>query len=66
MSRTYFLYDGTLPVIEMNSSSSVIATNSFRSSRLASRNQKRKRVLHIDTEGNVSDSGSVAISRVSA
>jgi len=65
MSRTYFLY-GTLPVVAMNSSSSVIAANSFRSSRLPSRNQKRKRILQIDTEGNVSDSGSVVISRVSA
>jgi len=52
--RIYFLYDGTKPVVELDSAGSVIATNSFTSSGLVSRRVGTASVLYaFDSEGNV-------------
>jgi RHS repeat-associated protein len=54
-SRTYFLFDGIVPLVEMNSSGSVIATNSFGASGLVSRREGGTSVFYsFDSEGNVS------------
>jgi RHS repeat-associated protein len=53
-ARTYFLYDGIVPVVELNSSGSVIATNTFGASGLISRNASGTSVFYsFDSEGNV-------------
>lgn len=53
-SRTYFLYDDNFPVIEMNSSGTVTATNSFGTSGLVSRREGSTTVFYsFDSEGNV-------------
>ena len=52
--RTYFLYDGSEPVVELDSGGSVIATNSFTSRGLISRRVGTASVLYtFDSEGNV-------------
>jgi RHS repeat-associated protein len=65
-SRTYFLYDGIAPVVEMDSSGNVIATNTFGSNGLVSRREGNTSVFYsFDSEGNVaqrSDTGSTVLS----
>jgi len=52
--RTYFLYDGTEPVVELDSGGSIIATNTFTSRGLLSRRVGTASVLYtFDSEGNV-------------
>jgi RHS repeat-associated protein len=53
--RTYFLYDGLLPVIEMNSSGTVTATNSFGVSGIVSRKEISGVFYSLDSEGNVAN-----------
>jgi RHS repeat-associated protein len=56
--RTYFLYDGILPVIEMNSSGTVTATNTFGGSGLVSRRVSTSSTFYsFDSEGNVTQEG---------
>lgn len=51
---TYFLYDGLNPLVELDSSGSVIATNTFTSQGLVSRRVSSVSVLYVfDPEGNV-------------
>lgn len=51
---TYFLYDGSNPVVELDSSGNVIATNTFTSQGLVSRRVNSVSVLYVfDSEGNV-------------
>jgi RHS repeat-associated protein len=51
---TYFLYDGSNPVVELDSNGSVIATNSFSARGLISRRVSSVSVLYtFDSEGNV-------------
>jgi RHS repeat-associated protein len=61
--RTYFLYDGILPIVEMNSSGTVTATNSFGASGLVSHYESASTFYSLDSEGNVAQrsdsSGSV-------
>jgi RHS repeat-associated protein len=62
--RTYFLYDGTLPVAEMDSSGTMTATNTFGATGLLSRRTGSSSVFYsFDSEGNVAQrsdtSGSV-------
>jgi RHS repeat-associated protein len=53
---TYFLYDGTNPVIELTSSGGVLATNSFSPRGLVSRRVSTVSVLYsFDSEGNVAE-----------
>jgi RHS repeat-associated protein len=60
-ARTYFLYDGLLPVVEMDSSGSVTATNSFGTSGLVSRRAGSLSVFYsFDSEGNVAQRSSTA------
>lgn len=52
---TYFLYDGSLPVIELDASVSVTATNTFGTSGLLSRREGSNSIFYsFDAEGNVS------------
>jgi len=54
-NTTYFLYDGILPVVELNSSGSVAATNTFGAAGLVSRRTGSTSVFYsFDSEGNVS------------
>jgi len=54
-NTVYFLYDGILPVIELDSSGSVTATNTFSSGGIASRRSGSTSVFYsFDSEGNVS------------
>jgi YD repeat-containing protein len=56
LSTTYFLYDGTNPVIELDSDGSIAATNTFSSSGLVSRRVSSASVLYaFDSEGNVAE-----------
>ena len=53
---TYFLYDGTNPIIELNSSGAVVATDSFSQRGLVSRRVSTVSVLYsFDSEGNVAE-----------
>jgi RHS repeat-associated protein len=53
--RTYFLFDGVIPVIELDSSGSVTATNTFGNDGLASRRTGGTTVFFsFESEGNVS------------
>jgi RHS repeat-associated protein len=53
-TRTYFLYDGITPIVEMDSSGSVSATNSFGTSGLISRREGSSSIVYIfDSEGNL-------------
>jgi RHS repeat-associated protein len=53
-TTTHFLYDGSNPVVELNSSGAVIATNTFTSQGLISRRVSSVSVLYVfDSEGNV-------------
>jgi len=53
-ARTYFLYDGILPIIEVDSSSTVTATNTFGAHGLVSRREGNTSVFYsFDSEGNV-------------
>jgi RHS repeat-associated protein len=52
---TYFLFDGTNPVVEMDSTGSVAATNTFSTRGVVSRRVSAVSVLYaFDSEGNVS------------
>lgn len=52
---TYFLYDGTNPVIEMDATGAVAATNTFTNRGIVSRRVSTVSVLYaFDSEGNVS------------
>jgi RHS repeat-associated protein len=54
-ARTYFLYDGINPVVELASGGSVTATNTFGANGLVSRNANSTSVFYaFDSEGNVS------------
>jgi RHS repeat-associated protein len=54
-ATTYFLYDGIIPVVEFDSSGSVMATNTFGAAGLASRNSATTSVFYsFDSEGSVS------------
>jgi RHS repeat-associated protein len=59
--RTYFLNDGIVPIVELDSSGAVVSTNSFGSSGLISRRTGNSSVFYsVDSEGNVAqrtDSG---------
>lgn len=62
--RTYFVYDGIVPIVEINSSDTVTATNSFGASGLVSRRSGSTSVFYsFDSEGNVAqrsdDTGTV-------
>ncbi len=53
-ARTYFLYDGILPILEMDSSGSITATTSFAAFGLVSRREGSTSVFYnFDSEGNV-------------
>jgi RHS repeat-associated protein len=53
-ARRYFLYDGDLPIIEINSSGSVTATNTFGANGLTSRVEGGTSVFYnFDSEGSV-------------
>jgi RHS repeat-associated protein len=53
-ARTYFLYDGTAPVVELDSSGVVSATNTLGTSGLVSRREGSTTVFYsFDSEGNV-------------
>jgi len=54
-SRTYFLYDGTVPIIELDATGSVISTNSFGIAGLTSRYENSSVFYNFDSEGNVSE-----------
>lgn len=62
-ATTYFLYDGLIPVVELNSSGSVVATNSFGMNGLISRYNGSSEFYAFDSEDNVAQridgSGSV-------
>jgi hypothetical protein len=63
-SQTYFVYDGILPVVELDSSGAVTASNTFGASGLVSRRVSTTSTFYtFDSEGNVSQrsdaSGSV-------
>jgi RHS repeat-associated protein len=51
--RAYFIYDGAHPVIELDASGAVIATNSFSTSGLVSRRVSLSVLYSFDSEGNV-------------
>lgn len=54
-TRTYFLYDGIVPVFELNSSGVVVSTHTFGASGLISRRSGNASVFYsFDSEGNVS------------
>jgi len=54
-ARTYFLYDGINPVVEIDSSGSVTATNTFGANGLVSRQAGSASIYYnFDAEGNVS------------
>ena len=54
-SRTYFVYDGILPVVELDSSGAVTATNTFGAVGLVSRRVASTSTFYsFDSEGNVS------------
>jgi RHS repeat-associated protein len=65
-ARTYFLYDGINPVVELDASGNVIATNTFSAAGLTSRRAGSSTVFYsFDPEGNVSqrsDSGGSILS----
>jgi RHS repeat-associated protein len=64
--RTYFLYDGSHPVIELDASGAVIATNSFSPNGLVSRRVSSVSVLYsFDSEGNVAQRTDAAASVLS-
>jgi RHS repeat-associated protein len=53
--RTYFVYDGTIPVVELDSTGNVSATNTFGAAGLVSRGIGSATVFYsFDSEGNVS------------
>lgn len=57
--RTYFLYDVIVPVVELNSSASVVATNTFGANGLISRQSGSTSVFYsCDSEGNVAQRSS--------
>jgi len=52
--RTYFLYDGTQPVVEMNGSGAVTAVNTFGEAGLLSRSSSGTSIFYVfDPQGNV-------------
>jgi RHS repeat-associated protein len=60
-ARTYFLYDGTIPVVEMDNSGSVTATNSSGAFGLVSRAAAGASVFYsFDSEGNVAQRSNMA------
>jgi RHS repeat-associated protein len=63
-SRSYFLYDGLLPVVELNSGGSVTAMNAFGAGGLVSRRETSSVFYSFDSEGNLAQrsdsSGSVS------
>jgi RHS repeat-associated protein len=53
--RAYFLYDGIIPVIELDSAGALTATNSFGAGGLVSRREESTSIFYsLDSEGNVS------------
>ena len=63
--RTYFLYDGNLPIVELDSTGSLTATNSFADNGLVSRREGSTSAFYsFDSEGNVaerSDAGGIVL-----
>jgi hypothetical protein len=63
--RTYFLYDGNLPIVELDSTGSLTATNSFADNGLVSRCEGSTSAFYsFDSEGNVaerSDAGGIVL-----
>ena len=62
---TYFLYDGILPVAEMNSSGALVSTNSFGVYGLLSRRESSSSFYSFDPQGDVvhrSDSSGIVLS----
>lgn len=54
--RTYFLYDGVLPVIELDNSGAIVSANTFGTNGLVSRRTNSTNVFYLfDSEGNVSE-----------
>ena len=59
--RTYFLYDGNVPVVEIDSSGSVTATTTFGANGLVSRQASSASAFYsFDSEGNVSQRSDVS------
>jgi RHS repeat-associated protein len=53
--RTYFLYDGTSPLVELDNTGAILSTNTFGASGLVSRRSSSTSVFYVfDSEGNVS------------
>ncbi len=60
-ARTYFLYDGPFPVVELNTSGSITAINSFGPAGLVSRREGNTSVFYsFDSEGNVAQRSTAA------
>jgi RHS repeat-associated protein len=60
-TRTYFLYDGIMPVLEMDSNAYVTATNSFGTLGLVSRREGGSSTFYsFDSEGNVAQQSDTA------
>ena len=54
--RTYFLYDGVVPVVELDNTGAITATNTFGAAGLISRRIGSTSVFYVfDSEGNVSE-----------
>jgi RHS repeat-associated protein len=55
-ARTYFLYDGVRPIIELDNTGLVVSTNTFGANGLISRRTSGTSVFYVfDSEGNVSE-----------
>jgi RHS repeat-associated protein len=55
-ARTYFLYDGVLPIIELDNTGAVVSTNTFGANGLVSRRTSGTSVFYaFDSEGNVTE-----------
>lgn len=53
--RTYFLYDGAVPVVELDNTGAVVATNTFGATGLISRRTGNTSVFYLfDSEGSIS------------
>lgn len=51
--KVYFIYDGTLPIVELDGSGNVVATNCFGANGLISRHETASVFYSFDSEGNV-------------
>jgi RHS repeat-associated protein len=51
-SSTFYIYDGVVPIVELNSSGAVTATNSYGPNGLVSRSESGTKFYAFDSEGN--------------